>query len=277
MGPDARLVAIGDNCIDVYVQTGERLVGGNAVNVAVQWARSGRASAYVGAVGADADGARVTQALAAAGVAVGGVRIMLGATGVTEVELRDDGERVLAHEDFGVSADLRLDDDDVDVHATAAWAHCVTLPGFRRVARRFADHGVPVSFDFSTRFEFADLGDLDVAFYSCADDELDAARSVVSDAVSGGARIAVATCGAAGSVACWSADGAGSAFVPAVEVDVIDTLGAGDSYAARFVTARLQGAEVPEAMQTAALAAAVTCGHRGAWPQPLAAVRERSA
>jgi sugar/nucleoside kinase (ribokinase family) len=60
-------------------------------------------------------------------------------------------------------------------------------------------------------------------------------------------------------------------------VDVIDTLGAGDSYAARFVTARLQGAEVPEAMQTAALAAAVTCGHRGAWPQPLAAVRERSA
>jgi|tagenome__1003787_1003787.scaffolds.fasta_scaffold20863463_2 fructoselysine 6-kinase len=271
------LVAIGDNCIDVYVQTGERLVGGNAVNVAVQWALAGRASAYVGAVGPDADGARVIAALSAAGVGVTGVRTLSGATGVTEIEIRADGDRVLLSEDFGVSADLRLSDADVDDLVPALWAHCATLDGFRAVARRFAVHDVPVSVDFSTRFQLEDLSPLEVAFYSCAADETAAARDVVARAVEGGARIAIATCGAAGSVAEWSTGTPGTAFVPAVEVDVVDTLGAGDTYASEFVTARLAGADVPEAMAAASLAAAVTCGHRGAWPQAGTLVEEHPA
>jgi fructoselysine 6-kinase len=269
------LVAIGDNCIDVYVQTGERLVGGNAVNVAVQWALAGHASTYVGAVGPDADGARVSAALSAAGVGVAGVRTLPGATGVTEIEIRADGDRVLLSEDFGVSADLRLSDADVDVLVPAAWAHCATLDGFRAPARRFADHGVPVSVDFSTRYELDDLASLEVAFYSCGADDPAAARDLVARAVDGGARIAVATCGAAGSVAQWSIGRPGTASMPAVDVEVVDTLGAGDTYASVFVTARLAGAEVAEAMAAASLAAATTCGHRGAWPQAGALVEDR--
>lgn len=268
------LVAVGDNCIDVYVQTDERLVGGNAVNVAVQWALAGHPSAYVGAVGRDADGARVTAALAAAGVDVGGVRRLPGPTGVTDIELRDDGDRVIAFEDLGVSADLRLSDADVDALAPAAWAHCATLQGFRAVAGRFAGHGVPVSVDFSTRFELQDLHSLEVAFFSCGASAVDAARDLVARAVAGGARIAVATCGAGGSVAEWSTGVPGTAFAPAVDTEVVDTLGAGDTYASVFVTARLAGAEVAEAMKAAALAAAATCGHRGAWPQTTTPVVE---
>jgi fructoselysine 6-kinase len=263
----ASLVALGDNCIDVYVQTGEQLVGGNAVNVAAQWALAGHRSSYVGAVGADDQGTRVAQALAAVGVQTEGLRTLAGATGVTQIEIADNGDRVLVFEDFGVSADLRLSDADVDALGRPRWAHCATLPGFREVARRLAGQGVPVSVDFSTRYEFDALEDIEVAFFSCAADEADAARDVVARAVAGGARMAIATCGASGSIAQWSDDGRGLAVVPAVELEPLDTLGAGDSYAASFVTARLDGVNVVEAMRIASQAAAVTCGYRGGWPQ----------
>jgi fructoselysine 6-kinase len=264
------LVAIGDNCIDRYVQTGERLVGGNAVNVAAQWALAGRRSAYIGAVGDDDHGRAVADALASAGVDLRGLRTLPGHTGVTEVQLRDDGDRVILFEDLGVSADLWLGETELRELTGSGWAHCASLPGFREVARLLDDHGVPVSVDFSTRCDFDQLDHLEVAFFSCGADEVDAAAEGVSRAVAAGARIAIATRGAGGSVAQWSATSsvsAGTAFVPAVDVRVADTLGAGDSYAAAFIAARLSGDTVPEAMRAAAAAAATTCGHRGGWPQ----------
>jgi fructoselysine 6-kinase len=272
----APLVALGDNCIDVYVQTGEKLVGGNAVNVAVQWALAGRRSSYVGAVGSDDHGARVEDALVALGVDTEGLLTLPGPTGVTEIEIAGNGERSLVSEDLGVSADLRLSDADVDAIGRPAWAHCATLEGFRAVAERFARHGVPVSMDFSTRFEFDGLEHLEVAFYSCRPDEVDAARDVVARAIAGGARIAVATCGPSGSVARSSGDAGGLASVPAVEITPVDTLGAGDSYAASFIIARLDGLDVVSGMRIAAQAAAVTCGHRGGWPQEAAIAAERA-
>jgi fructoselysine 6-kinase len=264
------LVAIGDNCIDLYLQTGEQLVGGNAVNVAAQWALAGRGSAYIGAVGDDDPGRAVAAALASAGVDLQGLRTLRGHTGVTEVQLRDDGDRVILSEDLGVSADLRLGETEVQGLAGSEWVHCATLPGFREVARLLDGHHVPVSVDFSTRHEFEQLDHLEVAFFSCGGDEPDAARERMSRAVAAGARIAIATLGAGGSVARWSSTSGhspGTAFVPAVDVTVVDTLGAGDSYAAAFIAACLSGDTVPEAMQAGAAAAATTCGHRGGWPQ----------
>lgn len=48
-----KLIALGDNVIDAYRNTGERFPGGNAVNVAVHAARAGVQAAYLGAFGDD--------------------------------------------------------------------------------------------------------------------------------------------------------------------------------------------------------------------------------
>src|SRR3954463_10129205 len=98
----AFVAAIGDCCVDEYRGLGVRLVGGNAVNVAVNWARHGLASAWLGAVGADAEGALVLAALDRAGVDTSRAVTLPGPTGVTEIEL-NGGERRIAAEDLGVA------------------------------------------------------------------------------------------------------------------------------------------------------------------------------
>ena len=48
-----RLIALGDNCIDLYRNTGEAFPGGNALNAAVCAARLGISAEYLGALGTD--------------------------------------------------------------------------------------------------------------------------------------------------------------------------------------------------------------------------------
>ena len=48
MKDDIRLAAVGDNCIDLYDQTGDAYPGGNPVNVAVYTVRLGGSASYTG-------------------------------------------------------------------------------------------------------------------------------------------------------------------------------------------------------------------------------------
>lgn len=58
-----KLIALGDNVIDLYENTGECFPGGNAVNVAVHAARLGADAEYLGAFGTDKLAAVLCQAL----------------------------------------------------------------------------------------------------------------------------------------------------------------------------------------------------------------------
>ena len=76
------------------------------------------------------------------------------------------------------------------------------------------------------------------------------------------------TCGAAGSIA---SDGSITARVDARPVEVVDTLGAGDTFIAGFVAARLNGRDLAQCLEAGRDLAAATCGHLGGFPQvPLA-------
>ena len=89
-----------------------------------------------------------------------------------------------------------------------------------------------------------------------------------------GVRLVVVTCGARGALG-WSA--AGRVAVPPVAVDVVDTVGAGDTFQAALLTwlaeqglldpaalAGLSVAQLDAALRFAAQAAAITCSRRGA-------------
>lgn len=263
------LITVGDNCIDrlTGAVTAE-LVGGNAVNVAVQAATLGLRCAYVGAIGpaAEADGDRVLRVLAENGVDFSWVERGRRATSVTVIEVASDGDRRIVSEDFG---------------ACAAWAPASSTLPLLRVARHvhigwlqdggvtraaLAASGVRVSQDVSVNAAPEDLGvtGLNIAFASLPEDQASEAEARADDLVARGAEGAVITLGAAGSLALID----GQIFRTAAPVITpTDTTGAGDAYIAGFLAARMNGADVPMAMAVGHSCAAICCGHPGGFPQ----------
>lgn len=265
------LVAVGDNCIDVYLPPiGRSAVGGNAVNVAVHWARGGHASGYLGVVGDDDAGARVRRTVAEM-IGRTHVDVLPGLTGVTEIALGEDGERTLVSEDFGVGGDYRPDAELLRDRCGGDWVHC-TLPVGPAPVRDALAGATALSYDFSTRHDALDVDGLEVAFLSWAGRPDDpAAADMAADVVARGAATAVLTCGAHGSLAF-----AGGELVVAAAVPVapVDTLGAGDAFIAGFISARLHGGALDAALRSGARLASAVCGHLAGFEQRLEPLTE---
>ena len=66
-----------------------------------------------------------------------------------------------------------------------------------------------------------------------------------------------------------------TSILPTPKVDVVDTVGAGDSFSGAFLAYLLRGFSIPTAHQRAVEVSAFVCGRSGAWPQYPAALRER--
>ena len=268
-GDDAGLViaTVGDNTIDRYVgDESARYTGGNAYNVAAQLAGHGRSVAYFGAVGADADGRTIARGLHRAGVDPAGLVTMAGPTAVTTIRV-DGGDRVFESEEFGVTADYFPSDAALELLAGARWVHVGMLPRADELRARLAAlggrtsasrRGPVVSQDCAVASGFTAL---DVAFGSVG--ERGDARRWARSALAGGARTAVVTRGAAGATA---SDGTHWFEQPAIPTEIVDTTGAGDAFIAGFISARVDGAAMPAALERGARWAAAACGHRGGWP-----------
>ena len=77
-----------------------------------------------------------------------------------------------------------------------------------------------------------------------------------------GPEIVVVTLGEEGSLAY---DGKDFYEYGIVKCDVVDTMGAGDSYISGFCKGLLEGKTIPQCMEVGANCSAVTIGYYGAW------------
>jgi fructoselysine 6-kinase len=263
-----RIAAVGDNCVDVLRPAGHRLIGGNAVNVAVQVARLGGRSAYFGAVGDDADGALTTRALAGNGVDIGHVVRRPLPTAHTLIDISANGERHFVFEDFGACAGYTPDAAAVAALLEYDHVHIGWLDDGGALRRRLSATGRSVSQDVTVNASPENLGveGLSIAFASLEGSHGDAAV-LARDLLARGARNVVVTRGSSGSSVFV---GGIDASIPASPVEPVDTTGAGDSYIAGFLLAHLAGASPEVAGTRAAAHAARTCLHVGGFPQDAA-------
>lgn len=262
------IAAVGDNCIDRFTGA-ERfsLVGGNAVNVAVQLCRLGRGAAYFGAVGTDAAGARTIRVLKQNGVIVDHVRETAGITAYTEVSRSADGDRKFVHEEFGVVQNYRTEASDFAFLKSARHVHIGWLNDDGALRLALAEAGVSVSQDISVNAEPRNLGvaGLAIAFATSDGSSMDAlekARALIAS----GAKLAVITRGADGSLA---SDGETVVELAALPIDPVDTTGAGDAFIAGFVDARLKVLPLLQCLESGREIATRTCLHLGGFPQDL--------
>jgi fructoselysine 6-kinase len=260
------LATVGDNCIDRYLPpVGLSTVGGNAVNVAVHLARLGQVVAYFGAVGDDADGRRVTDALADHGVDVGHVRtVPRGTTATTDIRCGPAGGRAIISEDFGACRGYRPSAAEVALLTRARHVHIGWHDDGGALKNDLASAGVGVSQDLSVNAEARHVAAEGLTIAFAAADGWDRAEALADAVLGQGAALVVVTCGAAGSLA---KDKARAVRMEARRVPVVDTLGAGDTFIAGFLDARLKGLDLDRCLAAGRDAAAATCGHYGGFPQ----------
>ena len=263
--PGIRVATVGDNCIDRYLALRQSTVGGNAVNVGVQLVRLGLPAAYFGAVGDDPDGVRVLAALRDNGIDTAHTRVSKGRTAYTDIAFGDGGDRIIAYEEMGVCAGYRPDASEIDRLLRFSHVHIGWLDDSGMMKQALAAGGTSVSQDLSVTSPAAGrrAEGLAVAFAS-AGPSVGEGETLAARLVAEGARIAVVTCGAAGSLAF---DGAVAARTDARAVEVVDTLGAGDTFLAGFLAARLGGSSLQSSLEAGRDQAAATCRHLGGFPQ----------
>ena len=265
---DAVAATVGDNCLDVYLPpVGATLVGGSCLNVAIGLRAHGLGTAYLGAVGDDAGGRLVREALGRHGVGADGLRVVPGAsTAVTELASKAGGERRIVREEYAVNDAYAPDEGEWEWLGGRRLVHASRTPGGLERLLALGRRGVAVAYDFAYDPPPDDLRGLDVAF--APQDALapgTEAEDAASDLRERGAACAVVTRGAQGALA---RDNGGLERVPAAPIErVVDTCGAGDAFIAAFLAARLGGASTADALAAGARAGGAACCHLGAFPQ----------
>ena len=258
--------AVGDNCIDRYLPPiGLSLVGGNAINVGVQLSRIGHRVAYFGAVGDDADGRRTLKALADNRVDIANAETRPGITAYTDIAVDASGDRFMAFEEFGVCAEYRPSEADLERILAAGHVHIGWLADGGALRRTLSERGVSVSQDVSVNAGADNLGvaGLSVAFASAGADRA-AGEALAARLLADGAVLAVVTLGSLGSLA---TDGRETVSTTIRTVEVVDTTGAGDSFIAGFLSARSKGLGLQACLEAGREVAAVTCTHVGGFRQ----------
>lgn len=266
-----KVVAIGDNCLDWYLDRQVVHPGGNALNVAVYSHRLGAESGYIGQFGTDWAGDVMIHALEAEGVDISRVRRAPGTSGYATIETIR-GDRVFRGSSNGVVAFEPRPED----YAFMVGADVIHTGDSSFLEEHVADFSAvaPVSFDFSIRpdaYCARLLPHVTYATFSRPGLTLEQVEEMVHWAHGLGAAEVYVTQGEAGSYS-W-AGGSLHHEPAAATTRIVDTLGAGDSFTASMLVARLDGAPLEAAAARASAFAAQSCATLGAFGYAESAAR----
>lgn len=258
-----RIVAVGDNVVDCYRKHAVMFPGGNCVNVAAYASRFGAESAYVGAVAADPAGTLLRRALGEEGVGLDRLRVVDGFTAYCVID-HEDGDRVFVESDPGVSR-FEPSGEDLAYIGTFDAVHVGRSSGLDEHLAELADVAV-LSYDFATSTDPRHVARVAplcfLASFSGGGLSRPEADALLRSASAAGARWTLLTRGADGALL---TDGTELHECAAVPATVVDTLGAGDTFAARVLVGLLSGESPAQSLAEAARAAAATCGVVGAF------------
>ena len=266
------VLVIGESLVDVVRDgdTESRHAGGSPMNVAYGLARLGVPTALLTRIGSDDDGALITEHLAGVDLLAGSLRDEPTSTAVATI-----GSDGAATYEFDVLWDLG------PIEApTPDWVHVGSIgsflsPGASSIERYLEGFAGRVSFDPNIRsalmpadarerFEriarltsVLKLSDEDAAWLYPGENE------VLDVLLALGPSVVAITRGAEGATI---ATPSVRFDVPAVRAEVVDTIGAGDSFMAAFIASLIENKPLDAAAATAIAAAAITVGRAGAQP-----------
>jgi sugar/nucleoside kinase (ribokinase family) len=278
-----RVLGLGDNIVDRFVDRGVEYPGGNAVNVAVFARQLGAEAAYLGVFGDDERGRFVRGAIEDCGVDTSRSPVRPGPNGVTEIETVDGERRFLGWNQGGVtiSDPLVLDDEDVRYAAGFSLIHSSAYSGIVPELPKLAATRSLRSYDFSSEPEYRSTEYLeavgpwvDLALVSLGGLSRTETWAELRRVAAHGPSIVLGTQGEHGAVL-FDGDAYYYSDAAPVPGPFVDTMGCGDAYLSAFVVellrsgwrrnARPGGAALHRSMRRAAQFAARQCTVDGAF------------
>jgi fructoselysine 6-kinase len=248
--------------VDKYVNLEMMYPGGNEVNVASLISRHGTPSSYLGWLGNDLYGELLLGALEKEGVDTSHCYVKDDVTTFTEIYL-DNGERRFGKTRRGASTRSKVSADDLEFILGHDLLHTSYYSRMEEFISK-GDDELLISFDFTELADEKYLSDY-LKFVDIAILPLEVDRNielVMKKYHDMGAEIILVTSGSRGA---YAYDGQ-LYFQPAIVADrIVDSLGAGDSFIARFLSEYLRDTSIDDAMALATESAFETCLHFGAF------------
>jgi fructoselysine 6-kinase len=261
-----KVLGIGDNVVDKYLNLGLMFPGGNALNVPVFAHRYGADAAYIGVLGNDRAGRHIRECLGEEGVDISHVQFVSRPNRYARVTLVA-GERVfLPGRNKEVTRMLALSATDYEFMRGFDVVHTSVHSFIDDHLQEIRAHSRLLSYDYSGVYDpqllAKTLPHVDCAFFSGTGVPLEEIRALQKQLCEKGPRLVMVTRGAAGAILYL----AGAYYEQdTVATQVADTLGAGDAFIARFLVGLLRGEEVRAALRGAAEASAAACQNYGAF------------
>jgi sulfofructose kinase len=224
--------------------------GGPAATAAVTLARLGVPTLFVGRIGDDDVGEVIRAGLELEGVDVSELRVMRGRSPQSAIFVSRGTRAIAAFR--GDFPPLELTPRARERCLGAAWVH-VDQTGY--AAASDLRDGVRLSVDGGNPIDGLDLSG--VALYAPTESALRERFGTPRRALDAGAELVVVTRGSEGSVA-YTHDG-DVIDVPAVGVDAVSTLGAGDVFHGALLASLIADAPLRQALEFANACAALSC------------------
>jgi fructoselysine 6-kinase len=260
-----RILGLGDNTVDIYVEARVQYPGGNAANVAALASRLGAAAGYLGCVGEDDAGELVRTALGIEGVDISRIRVRPGPNARTLIGHIAE-ERRFIQSDPGVRADYRFEPDDFSYIAGFDHVHTSIYSDLGEALPQIAASARSLSIDASDGWDKDYLRQVlphvRFAFLSAESLNGGEALAVAQFCLALGPEAVVLTRGEGGAL---GVSAKGPIYQPALPTYLVDTLGAGDGFIAGFLMGALTGGGLKAGMSRGAHVASLVCGWHGAF------------
>jgi ribokinase len=253
-----RFPGVGETVTGSSFDTG---VGGKGLNQAVAAARLGGQVSLLCAVGDDDAGRQVRDTVADAGVAVAGVRVIGEPTGTAHITVDAAGDNMIVVVPGANAVLTSVDDDERSTIGDSGIVLSVLEIPLSRVIAAFAAARSAGARTVLTPAPVQALPDELVRLVDLLVLNASEAQALGRDTTDAIPEVVV-TAGADGST--WRGPDGAIRHVPAPEVEVVDTTGAGDCFTGALAVALAEGRSMPDALVFATAAAAQSVRRRGA-------------
>ncbi|OPJ62737.1 fructoselysine 6-kinase [Clostridium oryzae] len=244
---NCRIISIGDNVCDKYLSRGKMYPGGQCVNTCVYAKMNGTEAAYLGKYGSDEVAEHVQNTLAQLGIDDSHSRHFEGENGFALVTLKDNDRVFLGSNKGGIAKEYSFDftQEDFDYIKKFQIIYTNLNSYIEENLAELKATGVPIAYDFSIRWTDEYLEKvcpyITIAILSCAHLTPEKREAEMKKVQAYGVPIVLGTIGEDGSYVLYK-----NQFIYASAVhadDVIDTMGAGDSYFATFLCSLMEASE----------------------------------